>query len=76
LVETRAKGNLNFVRVASRKVEKKNGVLCDQTINLKGFYSSEKYLGHLRRIRFVDKETQKRFVFITNNFDLASEDVA
>ena len=73
---TRAKGNLNFVLVTSRKVKKKKGVLCDQPINLKGFYSSEKYSGHLRRIRFVDKETQKRFVFITNNFDLAPEDVA
>ena len=73
---TRAKGNLNFVRVTSRKVKKKKGVLCDQPINLKGFYSSEKYSGHLRRIRFVDKETQKRFVFITNNFDRAPEDVA
>lgn len=73
---TRAKDNLNFVRITSRKVNKKKGVLCDQTINLKGFYSSEKYPHHLRRIRFVDKETEKRFVFITNNFDLAPEDVA
>jgi Domain of unknown function (DUF4372)/Transposase DDE domain len=73
---TRAKDNLNFVRITSRKVKKKKGVLCDQTINLKGFYSSEKYPTHLRRIRFVDKETEKRFVFITNNFDLAPEDVA
>jgi hypothetical protein len=73
---TRAKDNLNFVRITSRKVNKKKGVLCDQTINLKGFYSSEKYPHHLRRIRFIDKETEKRFVFITNNFDLAPEDVA
>ena len=73
---TRAKGGLNFVRITSRKVKKKKGVLCDQTINLKGFYSSEKYPDNLRRIRFVDEETEKRFVFITNNFELAPEDVA
>jgi hypothetical protein len=73
---TRAKDNLNFVRITSRKVKKKKGVLCDQTINLKGFYSSEKYPASLRRIRFIDKETEKRFVFITNNFDLAPEDIA
>jgi hypothetical protein len=73
---TRAKDNLNFIRVTSRKVKKKKGVLCDQTIDLKGFYSSEKYPGHLRRIRFIDKETEKRFVFLTNNFDLTPEDVA
>lgn len=73
---TRAKDNLNFTRITSRKVKKKKGILCDQTIKLKGFYSSEKYSANLRRIRFVDKETEKRFVFITNNFDLAPEDVA
>lgn len=73
---TRAKDNLNFARITSRKVKKKKGVLCDQTINLKGFYSSDKYPDNLRRIRFIDKETEKRFVFITNNFDLAPEDVA
>lgn len=73
---TRAKDNLNFARLASRKVKKKKGVLCDQTIDLKGFYSSEKYPSRLRRIRFVDMATEKRFVFITNNFDLAPEDVA
>lgn len=73
---TRAKDNLNFVRVSSRKVKKKKGVLCDQTINLKGFYTSEKYPSQLRRIRFIDMETEKRFVFITNNFELAPEDVA
>jgi len=73
---TRAKDNLNFVRITSRKVKKKKGVLCDQTINLKGFYSSEKYPSNLRRIRFVDPETEKRFVFITNNFELPPEDVA
>jgi hypothetical protein len=73
---TRAKDNLNFVRITSRKVKKKKGVLCDQTIKLRGFYSSERYPGLLRRIRFIDKETEKRFVFITNNFDLAPEDIA
>jgi hypothetical protein len=73
---TRAKENLDFVRVSSRKVKKKKGVLCDQTINLKGFHSSEKYPVPLRRIRFIDKGTEKRFVFITNNFTLAPEDIA
>lgn len=34
---TRAKDNLNFVRITSRKVKKKKGVLCDQTIKLRAF---------------------------------------
>lgn len=73
---TRPRSNLTFVRLASRKVNKKTGVLCDQTINLVGFRSSRRYPIPFRRIRFYDKETEKRFVFITNNFDLASEDIA
>jgi hypothetical protein len=73
---TRPRINLTFVRIESRKVKKKNGILCDQTINLVGFRSSERYPIPFRRIRFYDKETEKRFVFITNNFDLAPEDIA
>jgi hypothetical protein len=73
---TRPRINLTFVRIASRKVKKQNGILCDQTINLVGFRSSERYPMPFRRIRFYDKETEKRFVFITNNFDLAPEDIA
>lgn len=73
---TRPRTNLTFVRTASRKVKKKKGVLCDQTINLVGFYSLKRYPTPFRRIRFYDKETEKRFIFITNNFDLAPEDIA
>ena len=73
---TRPRVNLTFNRIASRKVKKKNGILCDQTINLVGFRSSERYPIPFRRIRFYDKETEKRFVFITNNFDLPPEDIA
>lgn len=73
---TRPRINLTFVRIESRKVKKKNGILCDQTVNLVGFRSSERYPIPFRRIRFYDKETEKRFVFITNNFDLAPEDIA
>ena len=29
-----------------------------------------------RRIKYYDRETEKRFIFITNNFDLAPEDIA
>jgi hypothetical protein len=63
---TRAKDNLNFARITSRKVKRKK-VLSVTRLS---------YPGLLRRIRFVDKETEKRFVFITNNFDLTPEDIA
>jgi FOG: Transposase and inactivated derivatives len=73
---TRSRNKLAFNRVTSRKVKKKKGILCDQTITLSNFYPSEKYPIPLRRIRFYDKETDKRFVFITNNFELPAENVA
>jgi len=67
---TRAKTNMDYSRRASRKVDKSTGLRSDQTIALKGIKSSEKYPELLRRITFVDPETKKRFVFLTNNFEL------
>jgi hypothetical protein len=37
---------------------------------LNGFYSSQHYPQHLRRIRFKDPETDKTLVFLTNHFQL------
>lgn len=72
----RSRKKLAFNRITSRKVKKKKGILCDQTIKLSNFYPLEKYPISLRRIRFYDKDTDKRFVFLTNNFELSAEDVA
>ena len=66
----RAKSNLKFQRVYSKKVDKSLGLICDQTIKLTGVKTSKDYPQHLRRIKYHDKELQKTFVFLTNNFDL------
>jgi len=42
----------------------------DQTVTLDGYYSSQAYSDPLRRIGYLDSETGKRLVFLTNNFDL------
>lgn len=73
---TRVRSRFAFTRMASRKVNKRKGILCDQTISLVNFYPSAKYPIPLRRIRFIDRETEKRLVFITNNFELPAEDIA
>ena len=73
---TRPRSKFAFNRIASRKVKKKKGIRCDQTITLFNFYPSQKYPIPLRRIRFYDRETDKRFVFITNNFELPAEEIA
>ena len=73
---TRTKINMNYHRVYSRAVDKTTGLRFDQTIALDGFYSQRHYPQHLRRVGFVDPETGKRLVFLTNNFALSASTIA
>jgi len=66
----RAKSNLQFRRVSSHPVDKETGLRCDQIIKLTGYKTSRLYPDVLRRIKFYDATTDKRFVFLTNNFSL------
>ena len=66
----RAKKNARFRRTSSRPVDKTTGLRCDQTVVLETAKSAEHYPEPLRRIVFVDPDTEKRLVFTTNNFDL------
>jgi transposase len=72
----RAKNNLKFKRQYSAEVDKSTGVQCDQTGELKGFYSVKGYPGKIRRIKFYDEEQNRTFVFLTNNLHLTPEEVA
>ena len=67
---TRGKSNLKAQRRYSRPVDRSTGLICDQTIVLTGFYSSQNFDTPLRRIRFNDPKSGKRLVFLTNNFVL------
>ncbi|HWA98653.1 MAG TPA: IS4 family transposase, partial [Pirellulales bacterium] len=67
---TRAKRNLDCTRRESREVDKATGLRSDQTVVLSGPKSSRLYPGPLRRIAFYDVDTDRRFVFMTNNFAL------
>ncbi len=73
---TRAKGNFQFRRLYSHPIDKATGLRCDQTIVLTGFYSSKDYPERLRRIRYVDKETEQNLVFLTNCFTLPAITIA
>ena len=66
----RAKRNLDYQRRKCRCVDKTTGLRADQTIVLCGPKTSHQYPIPLRRISYFDAETQKRFVFLTNNFVL------
>lgn len=73
---TRAKKNLKFKRLYSAKVDKTTGLKCDQTITLKGFYTSQDYPKKLRRIKYYDEETDNTLIFLTNNFELKTMEIA
>lgn len=72
----RAKSNLQFKRMYSNKVNKKNGVKVDQIGELTGFYISKDYPEKIRRIKYYDIETNRTFIFLTNNTGLTAEQIA
>jgi len=72
----RAKSNLKFKRQYSATVDKASGVQCDQTGDLKGFYTFKEYPEKIRRIKFHDVEQNRSFVFLTNNLNLDPLEIA
>ena len=72
----RAKKNLRCRRLYSQKIDKTSGVRADQTIMLTGKKSIEAYPEVLRRVSYVDTEKNKRFVFLTNHFNISAKIVA
>jgi len=73
---TRAKINLAFTCLKSRKVDKTLGLRCDQTIKLITYKSKKSYPEKLRRVKYYDKEQGKTYVFLTNNFEISAIEVA
>lgn len=73
---TRAKKNMSFKRLYSRKVDKQSGVRCDQIIRFTGFYAHKDYPAKLRRIKYYDEEFKKHYVFLTNNFTIEAKMIA
>ena len=73
---TRAKSNFKFKRRYSHPVDKSTGLLCDQTVVLTGVHARNDYPQTMRRIVYRDLKTDKRYVFLTNNFTLPAIDIA
>ena len=73
---TRAKTNLDCQVLGQHSQPHKNGVLADEVIRLVGPLTAGKYPEPLRRITFVDAQTQKMLIFLTNNFHLAATTIA
>jgi hypothetical protein len=72
----RAKNNLQFTRISSERVDKSKGIICDQQITLKGFYTHQSYDRVLRRVKFYDAEQKRTFVFLSNNLTLPAIEIA
>ncbi len=73
---TRAKSNMRFNRMYSKPVDKSIGVKYDQIGKLETYYPRKNYPDKLRRIKYYDKETNKEFVFLTNNTSLEAIEIA
>lgn len=73
---TRLKSNADYRVIDRREVRKAIGLSCDQTIELAGYYSSQKCPSRLRRIGYRDPDTGKRYVFLTNHFRLSAQTIA
>jgi hypothetical protein len=67
---TRAKRNMNCQRVYSAPIDRSTGLICDQRVVLKGFYTAQDYPEPLRRVRYKDPVTEKSLVFLTNHFGI------
>ena len=72
----RAKSNFRCRRLNSQKVDKTLGLCSDQRIVLTTKKSRAAYPDTLRRVSYVDLDTKKRFVYITNIFTVSAITVA
>jgi len=66
---TRAKTNMDYKRVYSHPVDKTTGLRYDQSARPMGYYTSQHYPEMIRRIKYYDTETDRTYVFLTNNFN-------
>jgi len=71
----RARGNLKFKRIYSRPCDR-TSVRCDQIGRFSAGKSPQLYPEKLRRIKYYDAESNREFVFLTNNLTLTANDIA
>lgn len=72
----RTKENFALQRRCSQQVDKTTGVRSDHTVILTAIDSAKAYPNTLRRISYLDMETNKRFKFLTNNFAVPALTIA
>jgi hypothetical protein len=73
---TRSRQTLDFQRHSSKLVDKSTGLRSDQLITLNNPVPKRGYPERFRRIRYIDPESQRCLVFLTNNTLLPAMTIA
>ena len=73
---TRMKKNAYYQVAARNDTSRYKNIYSDQIVQLKGFYSKQKFPERMRRIRSKDPETNKIIVILTNNFTWSAATIA
>jgi len=73
---TRLKSNAKYKVMQRHKINKSTGLTSDQRILFTNYYAKRDCPIKLRRVDYVDPETGKHYVFLTNHFKLAATTIA
>jgi transposase len=73
---TRMKKNTYYQVAIRNDTSRHKNIYSDQIVQLKGFYSKQRFPDRLRRIRSKDPETNKIIVILTNNFTWSARTIA
>ena len=73
---TRLKRGVKYRVLRDHDVDIRTGVMSDQTIELTSKLGRKAYPGTLRRVGYWDEETQRRYVFVTNNTTWVGKTIA
>ena len=73
---TRAKDNLKFKLLGQQEIPNKKGLQFDHIVQIENPKQRLKYPGKLRLVGFFDHDTNKTYLFLTNNFKLAAITIA
>ncbi|MBI1425432.1 MAG: IS4 family transposase [Gammaproteobacteria bacterium] len=73
---TRARSNMKYEVVSEQPVVSGGGVISDQIIRLTGAKALKAGLDPIRRVEYRDAETNKHYVFLTNQRRWAAQTVA
>lgn len=73
---TRLRPNSIYRVIDRRKVRRSQGITSDQIIQLNSAHALKRGAPRLRRVGYVDQDTGKHYVFLTNHFDLSAATIA